>query len=121
MVSVRMTARPLALPAVMNARKNPMATATLTLYSSDHSSHTPPTSANGSDPLTQHLVGVTDDSDVDDGGVLGDEPLDLGRGDIHATADDEVLGPVEVVQELPTVAGDLEKVAGTQVALLVER
>ncbi len=28
MVSVRMTASPLALPAVMNARKNPMATAT---------------------------------------------------------------------------------------------
>ncbi|MFD1052232.1 hypothetical protein ACFQ1S_44980, partial [Kibdelosporangium lantanae] len=47
--------------------------------------------------------------------------LQLGGRDVHAAADDDVLGPVHVAQVLALVAGDLEHVTAAQVALLVER
>jgi hypothetical protein len=47
--------------------------------------------------------------------------FELGRRDLHPAADDHVLGPVDVVQVLQLVAGDLEDVAGLEVAVLVER
>src|SRR6185437_6934066 len=58
---------------------------------------------------------------VADLAVAGDEALEFGRRDLHAAADHHVLGPVDVAQVLPVVAGDLEDVTGLEVAVLVER
>jgi carotenoid cleavage dioxygenase-like enzyme len=40
--------------------------------------------------------------------VPGDETFEFGRRDLRLAADDHVLGPVDVAQVLPVVAGDLE-------------
>ncbi len=61
------------------------------------------------DALPQPLVGVADDGDVRDLGVVGDEALELGRCDVHTAADDLVARPVEVAEVLSLVARDLEE------------
>jgi hypothetical protein len=72
--------------------------------------------------LAQIRVREADGGAFDDGRVVGDQRLDLGRADVHAATDDDVLGPVDELQQpRRVVAGDvLEEVAGAVPAVGVE-
>ena len=64
----------------------------------------------GDHPLAPLLVGQPDHGAVLHAGMRHQRPLDLGRVDVEAAADDHVLGPVDEVQEVVVV--EVADVAG---------
>ncbi|SLA89528.1 Uncharacterised protein [Mycobacteroides abscessus subsp. abscessus] len=53
--------------------------------------------------------------------MLGDQPLQFGRSDVHSTADHQVLAAIQVAEELSVITGNLEDISGAQESAFVER
>src|SRR5579859_6727481 len=64
------------------------------------------------------VIGYADDTRLGDGGVLGDDGLDLGRVEVLAAADDDVLAAVHDAQ--PALAVEPADVTGAEPALGID-
>jgi hypothetical protein len=75
----------------------------------------------GAELLAEPVVGDPDAGRLEDGGVLDEESVDLGRADVQAAADDDVLDPVDDVEEASVVevSASVEAVAGVEVGVEV--